>query len=251
MENYESLYSGNAWFKERLAGPEGHLWKRARKMFLFKQDLSSALNLFKFDYKAIKTLSRPTGDILQGSRDTTLTSNSNDEFRPGQSWADDAKNSIHTLLDRIVTRWMPTYLNVSRIRLERLHRSLIPLPLKPVPLTYGTLFQLKLKIKTTFAFLIDTSDNTVERFDAEKALAAYQECLVPLHYHELWNEIVNDFKNVDVTLEQRQTIINFQLFYDRATLDGEENTALMFGTNRVKFSKILFFLSNQRSSFFL
>jgi CRISPR/Cas system-associated endonuclease Cas3-HD len=70
-----------------------------------------------------------------------------------------------------------------------------------------------------------------------KALEAYQACFVPLHYHELWSEVVNDFKNVDTKLKERETIINMELFYDKMTLDEEEDSALIFGTNRVTYSK--------------
>ncbi|CAF4346395.1 unnamed protein product, partial [Rotaria magnacalcarata] len=62
------------------------------------------------------------------------------EFRPGQLWADDAKNSIRTLLDRIVTRWIPQHLLPRRINYQRLHRSLTPVPLSFTQKTYGKLY---------------------------------------------------------------------------------------------------------------
>ncbi|CAF3698007.1 unnamed protein product [Rotaria sordida] len=218
MEQGEYLYSGNAWFKEHLDGPDGHLWRKARKMFLFNHDLSSALNLFKFDYKAIKTISRPEGTILHGSRNTTLDSNQESEHRPGRSWTDDAQNSIRTLLDRIVTRWIPNYMYASKINIKKLHHSLTPVPLKLAQKTY------------------DKTNDDIDTFSVNNALATYQACLVPLHYHELWNEIVKDFKNVDVTLKERETVIHFELFYDKMTLDEEKESALIFGTNRVTFT---------------
>ncbi|CAF3448776.1 unnamed protein product [Rotaria sp. Silwood1] len=218
MEQVEYLYSGNTWFRERLDGADGRLWRKARKMFLFNHDLSSALNLFKFDYKAIKTISRPEGTILQGSRNTTLDSSQERVHRPGQSWTDDAQNSIRTLLDRIVTRWKPNYMHASKINTEKLHPSLTPIPLKSVQTTY------------------DKTDDDIDTFNVNKALATYQACLVPLHYHELWSEIVRDFKNVDTTLKERETVISFELFYDKTTLDEEKDSALIFGTNRVTFT---------------
>jgi hypothetical protein len=144
MEQGEYSYSGNAWFKEHLDGPDGHLWRRARKMFLFNHNLSSALNLFKFNYKAIQTLTRPEGGIiLTGSRKTALDPNEQGDYRPGQSWTDDAQNSIRTLLDRIVTRWLPNYMYRARINTEKLHRSLTPQPLEFVKKTYGKFFWYK------------------------------------------------------------------------------------------------------------
>ena len=139
MEQFEYLYSGNAWFKNHLDSPDGHLWRKARKMFLFNNHLSSALNLFKFDYKAIRTISRPEGTILIGSEKTTLSFYQEGKYQPGQSWADDAQNSIRTLLDRIVTQWIPDYLNSRRISIEKLHRSLTPDPLTWVETTFGQL----------------------------------------------------------------------------------------------------------------
>ena len=71
----------------------------------------------------------------------------------------------------------------------------------------------------------------------DEAFRLYQACLVPLHYHELWSEIVNDCKNVVTKLEDREMEIDATLFCDRPTLDGQAQGALVFGTNRVTFGK--------------
>ena len=141
MEQVEYLYSGSAWFKEHLDGPDGYLWRRARKMFLFNHNLSSALNLFKFNYKAIQRESGLEGAVLIGARNTALDPNEEGERRPGQSWTDDAQNSVRTLLDRIVTRWLPKNMYLPKINTERLHRTLTPLPLQFVRSTYGKFLQ--------------------------------------------------------------------------------------------------------------
>lgn len=135
MEQTKYFYSGSAWLEERLDGPDGRLWKRARKMFLFDRNLSSALNLFKFDYKAIQSISRPEGTVLTGSRKTMLTDE--EASKKGRVWTHDAENSIRTLLDRIVTRWMPKYMYESKINIEKLHRSLTPVRLQYVQQKYG------------------------------------------------------------------------------------------------------------------
>jgi hypothetical protein len=137
MEEGEYLYSGNAWFKAQLNGPDERLWRKARKMFLFDHTLASALNLFKFNYKAIETVSRPEGVVLSGGQNTSLDENDQSEYRPGQSWIDDAQNSIRILLDRIVTQWKPEYMNHSRMKFYTLHDSLTPEPLQPLKLIYG------------------------------------------------------------------------------------------------------------------
>ena len=138
MEQGEYLYSGNAWFKEHLDGPDGYLWRKARKIFLFNHDLSSALNLFKFDYKAIQTRSEPEGTVVICNRKTTLDPNEKREHRPGQSWADDARNSVRTLLDQIVTRWVPHYMDFKKINSQKLHSTLTPASLEYVKSVYGT-----------------------------------------------------------------------------------------------------------------
>jgi len=140
MEQGEYLFSGNAWFRERLDGDDRFFWRKARRMFLFDHDLSSALNVFKFDYKAIKTEFGSEGTItLRGSRNTYLDPNEEREHVPGQSWADDAQNSIRALLDRIVTLWVPKYMKSSKISINKLHHTLTPAPLRYVQKTYGTL----------------------------------------------------------------------------------------------------------------
>ncbi|CAF1447780.1 unnamed protein product [Adineta steineri] len=218
METHEYLYSGSTWFNDRLHGADGKYWRKARKCFLFKNNLSSALNLFKFDYKAIQIISRPEGTILKGTGKTTLDPDEKREHRPGQAWADDAKNSIRTLLDRIVTRWVPKYLYLSKINIRKLHDSLTPEPLQDVKETY------------------DETNNDIDSFNVDKALELYQGCLVPLYYHELWSEIMKDFINVETTLKERETVINVSLFYEKETLDETEESALIFGTNRVTYN---------------
>jgi hypothetical protein len=140
MEQGEYLYSGNAWLKKHLSGPDKYYWRKARKLFLFNHNLSSALNIFKFNYKAIKTISRPEGTILLGSKKTNLDPDEEQQQHSGQSWTDDAQNSIRTLLDRIVTLWVPKYMYSSKINCEKLHPNLTPVPLQYVQSTYGQLF---------------------------------------------------------------------------------------------------------------
>ena len=134
MEDREYLYSGSAWFKERLDGPDGALWRRARKMFLFDNTVASALNLFEFDHRAIHAISRPEGTELVIGTNTNLRE---DEEKAGRAWTDDANNAIRHLLDRIVTQWRPDYLEQRRIKTSYLHRSLIPSPLRPTMCDYG------------------------------------------------------------------------------------------------------------------
>ncbi|CAF1182581.1 unnamed protein product [Adineta steineri] len=219
MEGY--LFGGNVWFKERLSGDDGRYWRKARKYFLFKNDLSSAINLLKFDYKVIQSMSRPEGTILRSSGKTTLDPGAKREHRPGQSWTDDAKNSVRILLDRIVTRWAPEYLYLLKIDIIKLHDSLTPEPLQYVKKTY------------------DETNDDIDSFNVNKALDLYQGCLVPLYYHELWNEIIKGFKNVETTLEERETVINASLFFDENTHDKTKESALIFGTNRMIYSRPL------------
>lgn len=65
---------------------------------------------------------------------------------------------------------------------------------------------------------------------------------MPLHYHELWSEIVKDFLNVERKLEDRKTTINIESIVEKLTLDEERESALIFGINRVMFGMLLFFL---------
>ncbi|CAF0735561.1 unnamed protein product [Adineta ricciae] len=217
MDQGEYLYSGHAWLKEHLNGVDGPLWKKARKLFLFNMELSSALNLFKFDYRAIQRISRPEGVIIIGSKKIDLDPDEPREHQPGHSWTDDAQQSIRTLMDRIVTRWIPNYIFHDKINMNKLHQSLTHDPLQFVRKTY------------------DETSVDVLSYNVNEAFKLYQACLVPLHYHELWSEIVNDCKNVVTKLEDRETEIDATLFYDRPTLDGRTQAALIFGTNRVTF----------------
>ena len=83
----------------------------------------------------------------------------------------------------------------------------------------------------------DNSNDDVENFDVNSALDTYQECFGPLHYHELWNEILSDFRNVESKFEERGTTIEVDLHFDKMTLDEDKDTALVFGTNRIIYSR--------------
>jgi hypothetical protein len=136
MENEESLFRGSQWLQQRLSGPDKNLWRRARKMFLFNQNLSSALNLFNFNYRAITSVTRPEGIIIKcKEKKTNLANCQIAESRPGGFWKDGKNNSIRILLDRIVTRWKPEYLDNSSINSDTLHPTLTPEPLREIPLS--------------------------------------------------------------------------------------------------------------------
>ena len=85
----------------------------------------------------------------------------------------------------------------------------------------------------------------MDTFDVDSALDFYQECFGPLQYHELWSEIASDFRNVETTLDERKTTINVDLHFDKMTLDEEEETALVFGTNRVTYSRFPMIFINE------
>lgn len=137
MENAEFLFQENSWFKKRLIGPDGFFWKKARKMFLSNHDLASALNLFQYNYKALEIQFLPEGAVLQCSKNTKLDPGEALDYRRGQAWADDAKNSIRTLLDQIVTRWKPEYLRRPELHMRTLHKSLTLIPLQTVEKQFG------------------------------------------------------------------------------------------------------------------
>ena len=88
-----------------------------------------------------------------------------------------------------------------------------------------------------FWWVLDETENHVDNFNVKAALGTYWDCLVPLHYHELWHEILSDYKSIETTLHERESTIEATLFYDKQTLDEEEDTALVFGTNRTIIGK--------------
>ena len=73
--------------------------------------------------------------------------------------------------------------------------------------------------------------------NVKRALSNYHGALVPLHYHELWSEIVHDYKSVETTLEQRKTLLKLEKTFSKETLDEEYETALVFGTNRTTYGR--------------
>ena len=88
-------------------------------------------------------------------------------------------------------------------------------------------------------------------FDVKTALQKYQDTLVPLQYHELWFEIVHDYVNVETTLEKRTTTMKLADIIDKTTLDEEDETALVFGTNQVIYGKSEKFFRQDSSEAFV
>lgn len=78
---------------------------------------------------------------------------------------------------------------------------------------------------------LDNSDNDITDFNAAEALQTYQNCFIPLHYHELWNNIIKDYNDVKDsghrTTIDVQEIDNFdQEEEDTSTLTGTYSTIL-------------------------
>ena len=134
MEGGEYLFSAHAWFKQQLEGPDGNLWRRARKLFLFNREIATALKLFDFDYNLVRSELQSNSVILFGGREDP--SNIQNSFS-SSTWIGDAKSACRILLDRIVTLWNPNYLSSEHIRINKLHATLTPDTLLSVQTIYG------------------------------------------------------------------------------------------------------------------
>ncbi|CAF1247941.1 unnamed protein product [Didymodactylos carnosus] len=126
---------GNTWYQERLDGNEGDLWRKARYLFLFNKTFASALNLFDLEIDIFDDLPRPIA-IREEENSRHIIENADQPMRE-QSWTAEVKQFVRILLDRIVTRWKPEYMNVKRISIQKLHESLTPVPLEQIPSIFG------------------------------------------------------------------------------------------------------------------
>ncbi|CAF1026767.1 unnamed protein product [Didymodactylos carnosus] len=126
---------GNTWYQERLDGDEGDLWRQARYLFLFNKTYASVLNLFELEVDIFDDLPRPIA-IRKEENSRHIVENADQPMRE-QSWTVEVKQFVRILLDRIVTRWKPEYMNVKRISIQKLHESLTPVPLEQILSTFG------------------------------------------------------------------------------------------------------------------
>lgn len=77
-------------------------------------------------------------------------------------------------------------------------------------------------------FYLDDSNQDVEHFDVEQAEQSYQNCFVPLLYHELWTGIVYEYKSL--SRFESPIIVKVQSIVNSVTLDKQELTATLIGT---------------------
>lgn len=63
----------------------------------------------------------------------------------------------------------------------------------------------------------------------DEALKTYQNCFVPLLYHELWNNVISDYNTVKNNYDR--TIINIQ------EIEHQEQTAIFVGTTKTEIGK--------------
>ncbi|CAF1230519.1 unnamed protein product [Adineta steineri] len=152
-------YTARTWFQLKRNDPhDGSLWNRARILCTFKRGAITCLYLFQ----------RRTENLEQENPRTSSQRS---------LWCNEVHDSIRILLDRIVTRWQPHYLSQRFGTNSALHHSLTPEPLLTVPSIFG-------------------DPQAESDFDVEHAQERYEQCFIPLLYHELWENIKHDAKSV-------------------------------------------------------
>ncbi|CAF1462920.1 unnamed protein product, partial [Didymodactylos carnosus] len=97
------------------------------------------------------------------------------------------------------------------------------------------------------------ADN-VENINVVSALTKYVNCFVPLHYHELWFEIMHDSKDVETDSTERQTKVNVHRFIRQSTSEDEDEensipTTLIVGDHQTLFTDTFKHLNSKLSLF--
>ncbi|CAF1408866.1 unnamed protein product, partial [Didymodactylos carnosus] len=212
--------SGDSWYKQKLNGPDGHFWMEARYLFLFNRSYSSAINLFKINHDRLRDLRRPPGAIRDFKNCGWAMAHGAEE----PSWSNDVKQAVRYLLHNIVTRWRPDYLRQKRVNINTLHKSLTSKERKEIPTTFDDSNNDD-----------DDDDDDDLNFDVKIASEYYRDCFIPLHYHELWCELVKDYINVDTDKAARETIITEEYIEDEDEILDEYKASLIVGTNQTLF----------------
>jgi hypothetical protein len=123
-------YSSDRWLTERFNGPEAYLWFQARKLILLSKPTTSALDLIDTDHTTELDLPEISGnsDLIQEETNT----------KPKHvRWTENTNNSVRILVDNIITRWNPQYLDKKSLSHRTLHNSLIDMPCKHIPRVFG------------------------------------------------------------------------------------------------------------------
>lgn len=116
-------YLNNSWLEERFNRPDAYLWFKARKMMLLSKPTTSALDLVDMDTEKLYSNSN---QIEETNRQETCL-----------RWTENTDNSVRTLIDFIVTRWKPEYLDKPRLNAREIHRNLISTPWDHITTTFG------------------------------------------------------------------------------------------------------------------
>ncbi|CAM2724481.1 unnamed protein product [Rotaria socialis] len=138
---------------------------------------------------------------------------------PSQSsvWSSQVHIGTRILFDRIVTRWKPGYLlSTSQVSTSALHASLTPESLLSVPEVF-------------------TQSQRNNRFNVKIAQAQYEQCFLPLLYHELWEGIKRDtqenqLSKIDYSFEIQIAKYEPQTTRRATQFESPIPTTLIFGS---------------------
>jgi hypothetical protein len=213
----QNKYSNNRWLEERLNGNESYLWYQARKIMLLSKPIASAL------------------DLVNGNSEKIYFNLSQDELMNSQQkslrWTENADNSVRMMIDLIVTRWKPQYTYEKQVSFKQLHQSLISTPLESIASQFGkSIGNIKAKLDFVVNSYLDESHDLSDPFDDEKSFETYRNRFVPLHYHELWANVVNKLKEFENTNEEHVASIDVQQVQYTTTSNKTEKAAILIGT---------------------
>ncbi|CAF3828841.1 unnamed protein product [Rotaria magnacalcarata] len=212
------LYADCPWFKTRVEGPMGHLWLQAQSIFLVSKNYSKGLLWFPITsailLKQSARYSTTTSDYQQHDS-LDLASDQKEigsEKTLGHSF--NVNPSIRKLIDLIITRWNPIYLN-KKSSVEKLHDSLTPSRLKR---------------------LDDVVSSLRKRYSdgiTQDELKTFYSCLTTLHYHEVWASIVQDQPNIEMQIKDHEFTIRVESIEPEMTECETKETALILGTTNM------------------
>ncbi|CAF4059542.1 unnamed protein product, partial [Rotaria sp. Silwood1] len=195
----------------------GHLWLKARSVFLVSKNYSKTLPWFPVACSGPD--GEPTRDIntiANCQKYDSPDTNSGTEIGSGRQlgckyyW----NSSIRKLLDLIITRWDPAYLN-ENISMQELHGMLTSSRLR--------------KLDDVVCSLNETNYDSI----TEEELMKFYSCVTVLYYHEVWGSMMREHRSIEMPVEDRIFNIDVKTIEPNMTGCETKETALIVGTTIV------------------
>jgi hypothetical protein len=223
-----------SWFQKRLNGPDGHHWQRARKLYFLsryydKKDVSESITSENKSIEKVISDDESLEEIIvsnneSGSQITedssSVSTGIEDNFTEESiSYREDEPArrkyvdlSTQKLFDLLVTCWKPKMMEKNKWS----HKDLQ--------------YILKINLRQPITQIGSTLTKSSSDSQIQTALDDFCSELTKLHYLEIWNAIVEDYRKLEQSKEDRSSCMDLEDIQWMKKGNNRKKTAMLVGT---------------------